>query len=481
MARLHPGTADLVHLLDAMACPFYVLDDEARIIFCNQACLDWLGLEATAVQGVRCRYQTSAGEGAESVAAGLCPPPPVLAGQEMAATVACVRPDGGLSRRRARFFPLEGEDGLAGIIALVEAEDCDPAAGEPTSAPSETAEALALHEQLRALRHQLSSRYAMDRLVGTSPAMVQVRAQVELAAASTARVVIVGPPGSGRQHLASTIHYAQGLEAGSLIALACALLDPELVGATLSALATQGARSATSPGTLLLNDADRLPADVQRQVAEALASRSFPLRVIATARQPLAALARQGLYREDLAALLSTLVIELPPLAERREDIPLLAQFFVEEANRQGEKQVLGFSPQALDLLAGYSWPGNVDELIEVVRFGHRQCAGPHIEVRDLPARLHEAASAALHPPRPQETIVLDEFLAGIERELLRRAMARAKGNKAKAARLLGVTRPRLYRRLVQLGLEPPKDSATQDTAGGDKLGQAPRDMGSQP
>ncbi len=464
MARPRLGAADLVHVLDAMARPLYVLDDEGRIVFCNQACLDWLGLEAAAVQGVRCRYQPPATEGSEAVAAGLCPPPPVFAGQEMHAPIASLGTDGQLSRRRAHFLPLEGQDGLAGILAVVEAEiaadESGSAAAESPAAPAECAEALALHEQLRTLRQQLGRRYALDRLVGTSAAMVQVRAQVELAASSTARVLLVGPPGSGRQHLASTIHYAQGLESGSLIPLACALLDPELIGATLAALARQGPRSSASPGTLLLNDADQLPLEVQREVAAALASRAFPLRVMATARQPLLSLARQGQYREDLAALLSTLVIELPPLSQRREDIPLLAQFFVEEANRQGEKQVLGFSPEALDMLASYAWPGNVDELIEVVRFAHRQCQSPQIGVRDLPPKLHEAASAALHPPRKEENIVLDEFLLRIERELLRRAMARAKGNKAKAARLLGITRPRLYRRLLQLGLAPPTPPA---------------------
>jgi len=438
-----------------MASPLYMLDEDGRLVFCNQACLDWLGQEAATLQGIRCRYQPPASEGTESLAAGLCPPPPVFAGKEMAAIVACPRPDGRLSRRRARFFPLDGENGLAGVLALIEPQEYDPEA-EAAPPPAETPEALALHEQLRALRQQIGGRFALDRLVGISPAMVQVRAQVELAASSSARVLIVGPTGSGRQHLASTIHYAQGLEPGSLIPLACALLDPELIGATLAALAKQGPHSPASSGTLLLNDADQLPADVQREVAQALASRSFPLRVIATARQPLSTLARQGQYREDLAAVLSTLVIELPPLAQRREDIPLLAQLFVEQANAQSEKQVLGFSSEALDMLAGYAWPGNVDELIEVVRFAHQHCESTQITVGDLPAKLHEAASIAAHPPRKEETIVLDEFLARIERELLRRAMARAKGNKAKAARLLGVTRPRLYRRLVQLGLEPP-------------------------
>jgi DNA-binding NtrC family response regulator len=154
-----------------------------------------------------------------------------------------------------------------------------------------------------------------------------------------------------------------------------------------------------------------------------------------------------------LAAALSTIVIELPPLAGRRGDILLLAQALVEENNAQGGKQVGGLSAEALDRLDAYAWPGNLDELARAMAEAHQRAGGPEIAVADLPERLHLAASAAAHPRRKEETIVLDEFLGRMERELIRRALARAKGNKAKAARLLGLTRPRLYRRMVQLGL----------------------------
>jgi DNA-binding NtrC family response regulator len=155
-----------------------------------------------------------------------------------------------------------------------------------------------------------------------------------------------------------------------------------------------------------------------------------------------------------LASLLSTIVIELPPLAERRADLPLLAQLFLEEANSRGMKQVAGFSSEALDRLDGYFWPGNCDELAQMVAEAHAHAEGPHIEIGDLPERIHLAAYAAAHPARIEESIVLDDFLRRIERELVSRALAQAKGNKTKAARLLGMTRPRLYRRLVHLGLE---------------------------
>ena len=185
-----------------------------------------------------------------------------------------------------------------------------------------------------------------------------------------------------------------------------------------------------------------------------LAARPPQLRLIAAAEQPLGELARRGRYREDLAGVLSTITIELPPLAERREDLPLLAQVFLEEANAGSGKQLVGFSPEALDRLDAYAWPGNIDELAQMVAERCRQAAGPEVQPDDLPERLRWVAEAATRPQRKEETIVLDEFLGRIERELIRRALARAKGNKARAARLLGLTRPRLYRRMVQLGLE---------------------------
>ena len=160
------------------------------------------------------------------------------------------------------------------------------------------------------------------------------------------------------------------------------------------------------------------------------------------------------MFRGDLAAALSTIVIELPPLAGRREDLPLLAQLFLEELNAATRRQIGGFTPAALDLLDAHAWPGNLDELAQAVAEAHRRATGREIDVADLPERLRLVGQAVAQARRPEETIVLDEYLGRVERELIRRALARAKGNKARAARLLGLTRPRLYRRMVQLGLE---------------------------
>ncbi len=460
MARKRTSAAELAGLLNSAKQPIYIVDDEQVIVFCNRACLEWVGLSAAELQGQRTAYHSESElDGADAAAAGLCPPPLALAGREITATVAVAGPDGQVRQRGAQFIPLgESPDDVICVVALVDSEDLTEA--EPSVEPFEEPDSLELHERIRRFRRRAIDWHAADRLVGESPAARRVRAQVELAAGSRASVQVVGPPGSGRHHLAGTIHYlgpsmAGDLAAGgALLPLACSSLDADLICSTVTALAAKnplGERAAGS--TLLLNDADLIPAGVQSELAAILGAAAFPLRLVATARHPLADLARSGRYRTDLAALLGTMVIELVPLAERREDLPLLAQMFLEDANAKNRKQVGGFLPEALDALDAYAWPGNIDELAQIVAEAHRNAAGPLLGPADLPKRIHLAADAAAHPHRIEQTIVLDDLLADIERELIGRAIDRAKGNKAKAARLLGLTRPRLYRRLVQLGL----------------------------
>jgi len=456
MARGRTRATQLARLLNAASQPVYVLDTEQRLVFCNQACLDWVGRTADQMEGLRCRYHSSPEvTGEEAVAAGLCPPPDALAGRQRTGTVASLADDGRLRRRRARFVPLGGRPAeTTGLVVLVDCEDL-PEDAPPTEAEGE-AEAVRLHERIRSFRRRAAGRSKLDRLIGDTAAMRRVRAQVAVAAASDASVLLVGPPGSGRRHAAAAIHYGKAPDVtGSLIPLACSVLGADLIHSTVTALAARrpsGEKGAG--GTLLLNDADRLPREVQGELAATLGGKSFPLRRIATAAEPLEDLARRGEYREDLALALSTIVIDLPPLAERRGDLPMLAQLFVEEANQRSPKQITGFTPEALDRLDAYPWPGNVDELAQIVAQAHQRAEGPQITPGDLPERIHLAAAAAAHPRRPEETIVLGEFLGRIERELILRALAQAKGNKTKAAKLLGMTRPRLYRRLVQLGLE---------------------------
>lgn len=457
MSRPRLTATELAKTLNSASQPIYVLDDELTVVFCNRACQEWLRGAYDGLVGVQCAYHSSPEvTGPEAVAAGLCPPPAAVSGRDVTATVSCDAAEGPARHRRARFVPLgTSAEGLIAVVALLDAEDLPEPPDEAPPLPSAEAGPIELHEQVRRFRQQAAAGLRADRLIGDSPAIRRARAQIELAAGSRGSVLLVGPPGSGRQHLAAAIHCGRhGPSSGSLIPLDCSALGAELIHSTVTALASGGPLGEeTAHSTLLLNEADQLPADVQAELVAVLVGKRFPLRLIATARQPLWELVRRGGYREDLAAALSTITIELPPLARRREDVPRLAQLFLEEANARGIRQLGGFTPEALDALDAYPWPGNIDELARMVSEAYDQAKGYYIGPDDLPERIHLAADAAACPRRPEETIVLDRFLGEVERELIRRALAQAKGNKAKAARLLGMTRPRLYRRLVQLGL----------------------------
>lgn len=449
------SAAPLARLFDAVAEPIYAVDFDRNIVFCNDACLKWTGCAADELLGQECRYH--AGEGlprAAAVAAALCPPPAALAGRQVSAEL--VLPTSELAKRVADFIPLRNGDGPAqGVIVLVRAATSNNA--DEDALASDTAGAK-LHARLQRYRRQLALRGHIDRLWGDSPAMKQVRSQVLMAAGSAASVMVLGPPGCGRGHVARAIHYGDGaLEAGPLVPLACPLLDADLLSATLRNLMKTRPEH-PRPATLMLEEIDSLSEAAQVELARFLVGGRFPARVVSTARMPLSELVSRGVFRADLACLLCTVTIRLPPLAERPADVPLAAQWFLEQANARSAKQLGGFSAEALDQLAGYAWPGDLSELETIVTEAHAGAETHEITPRDLPPRLALAAEATARPRKTDENIVLEDFLGKIERELIERAMKCAKGNKTKAARLLGLTRPRLYRRLVQLGLEQPDD-----------------------
>jgi DNA-binding NtrC family response regulator len=271
-------------------------------------------------------------------------------------------------------------------------------------------------------------------------------------------VLIVGPLGSGRQHVAKTIHYSRPAAVlGPLVPIDCNLLDAEEMQATLTSLLRRQAESASEkPSVALLLDVDRLREGAQQELAGFLELPKIELRTIATARTSLQRLAARRRFHRGLAYGLSTLTIALPSLAARADDIPLLAQFFLEEFNADGNRQLAGFAPQALDELAAYPWPHNVAELADLVRQACERAGGREVQAADLPERIRLASGAVAHAPRDEQPIDLDQFLAGVEKELTERALKLARNNKTRAAELLGVNRARLLRRLVQLGLAPP-------------------------
>jgi DNA-binding NtrC family response regulator len=471
---------ELLRLLGDLAVPLYLLDEQRRIVFANQAVAQWLGIPVSDLLGRPCRYQSGETEPLAWAADALCPPPEVFHGQKTTGVISRQTVEGRLEYRSVDFIslPAEGERWI-GVLAIARAavlKDGEIASSDfPASDGQHAAlasESRHLHDLVRRFRQETVHWQHIDRLVGFSPAMTRVREQLKLAAVGTGTVLVFGSPGIGRQHAAGAIHAAADQHAasqtgvtnqhGALTPVACAVLPSELLRSTIAALGERCQRAAgTLRFTLLLTEVQRLAVDVQSDLMRWLDSIPPNLRVISTSVQPLETLAQQGEFRPDLAQRLSTLVIHLPPLTERREDIPLLAQMFLEDLNAQGGKQLRGFKSEAMDRLSLYDWPGQVDELVAAVRQAFAQAEGFEITCSDLPKQLHLAAEAARFPRQPPPApIDLEQFLARVEAELIDRALRQAKGNKSHAARLLTMTRPRLYRRMVQLGLEPGGDES---------------------
>lgn len=454
-------------LLDAASPPLYVLDEDRRIVFYNAAFRRWLGQVADELVGRRCTYH-SVGDAtvADELTTILCPPPTAFSGKRCTGLITREDAEGHLVRRQVTFLPLGDVAELIAVVAVVGELDLPEDFEIALHDASELTEFQLLHESLQKFHREHTVNCAMDRLVGASAAIRRARDQALLAARTRTSVTIVGPQGSGKDRLARTIHFAdETQESGTIVPLDCSVLGGDLVRSTAIALAAQDADT-EKPGrnTLLLNGAETISTDAQRELAGILLDRPFPLRTIATSACRLVELARQGEYDERLALGLSTLEIELPPLAKRMQDLPLLTQAFIEQINAESEKQVGGATTETLDLLAAYTWPENLDELAAVMAQAHAQAEGPEIRPGDIPEKIHLALEAAARPRRRETTIQLDEYLAKIERELIERAMTQAKGNKTKAASLLGLNRPRLYRRLLQLGLiEDDSDDADDE------------------
>lgn len=452
MPRTRNPLTALRKLLSAVAQPVYVLDGEGRLVYANEACGQLLGVDAEDLVGQDCRYHSRSDPAAPaSQATYLAPPPEVFAGQRL--TIAAEVPGGpsGAQPLELVFVPLhDDEEQVTCVLAVAQPPSSATAAHGPADESAE------LHQALQRFRTQLAGRYHLDRLAGESLAIRRVRRQAILASQSTASVAIVGPPGSGRQHVARAIHYGdRPHSSGALVPVDCEIVTMESLADTIRSLTMGGPlRRTASTGSLLLLDVEKLDFDAQTEMAALLEHPDLPLRMMSTAQAPLADLAEAGRLRPDLACMLSTLEIQVPPLRERLEDLPLLAQLFLEDANATAAQQRSGFSADALELLLAYPWNGHVEELAELVKQAHADAVGPVIQPTDLPQRVRFAIEAAVYPPKETETIELEPFLEKIERELIERALAQAKGNKSQAAKMLGLTRPKFYRRLEQLGLD---------------------------
>jgi transcriptional regulator with PAS, ATPase and Fis domain len=464
MATPRPAAFEPSPLWQRAREPLFWLDPELKVAWVNRAWEELTGVPAASVVGLtsQAHAPTQAGDPSE-IAASFHPPPESLAGRPAGGPTLIIRADGERLWRRVEFWPFRDDrGGLIGLLGVVRTEE------DPPSVPD--SEAGRLHAELLVVRRRLQERFGLDSLIGTGPVHRRLLEQVRLAAGSAVPVLIVGEPGTGKRQVARTIHQHgpdrhRPFMAFDCEALPAEILERELFGAgdpdAPEPVARRARLSLGDGSTLLIDEVSSLPRDLQLRLIEALDAR---VRLMATtAREPEAAVREENL-RPELYYALTSLVLRLPPLRERRNELPALAQHFLERANQRGGPQRGGFSPSALEALTSYDWPGNLPELARVVEHAQARSAGHLVAVEDLPATIRGNLGAAYAPPMlPPSIKPLDELLTEVERRLIETALRQARSNKSRAAEILGISRPRLYRRIKELNLPDEDEPADEN------------------
>jgi DNA-binding NtrC family response regulator len=333
-------------------------------------------------------------------------------------------------------------------------------------------EVRALRDENRQLREELGRRYEFDNIIGRSGAMQEIFAAITRVAPTRATVLLAGESGVGKDLIARAIHFHSPRRDRPLVKINCTALPENLMeselfgfekGAFTGAVASKpGKFEQADTGTVFLDEIGDVPASIQVKLLRVLQEREFErlgsnvtrhidVRVVAATNQDLRAALEQGTFREDLYYRLNVVPLNIPPLRERKEDIPFLATHFIQKLAADAGSKVDSITEAAMEKLLAYHWPGNVRELENVIERSLVMAAGTKLDAPDI--RLETAPRPRAQSGEPSflpEGMSLDQY----EQELIREALRRAGGNKSQAARLLGLTRNALRYRLSQMGLE---------------------------
>jgi hypothetical protein len=423
--------------------PIFVLNRHRRIVFVNRAWEQLTGVPLAEARQITCRPRRHLPDAWEELLGQLLrPPDEVLDGQPGHARKDVPRFDPARRSWDIDFLPFRGDGGLLFVIGRITTGPALAAAGPG-----------ALPEGALALRAAVLRRHGPGPLASDLPAMRRVAEQVRLAARVRVPALIVGERGAGKEWVARTVH-AQGEDRRRpFVALDCARLPPAALAGVLF-----GEGELARPvdaGTLYLREPSRLPREFQERLAALLAAADEargPRLLSGLCRGPDEEV-RAGRLLAELASRLATLTIDLPPLRERREDLPRLAEGLLERAGTAAGRKVTSLAPAAWEVLRAYPWPGNIAELYAVLVGACGRAAGERVEVADLPLYLRVGPNPAAAEERP---LPLKELLEAAERRLIELALRRAGGNKSRAAELLAVWRPLLLRRMSALGVADP-------------------------
>jgi len=327
------------------------------------------------------------------------------------------------------------------------------------------------------LKKQLNERYGFSNIIGTGRAMNRIFELVDTIAGLNSTVLIQGETGTGKELIAKAIHFNSPRKDQKMVSINCGaipenLLESELFGhvkgAFTGAVQTRiGRFEQASGGSIFLDEIGNMPLALQVKLLRVLQEREFErvggnttvkidVRIIAATSSNLEQMVEEGTFREDLFYRLNVIPINLPPLRERREDIPLLVQRFIGHFCETHKLDLKTVSPQVMKALMAYEWPGNIRQLENIVErmvalTGNR----PAILPADLPSEIHSRESLSLTPliEIPEEGINFQNVVTDMERELILQSLRRTNGNKKLAAKLLNLKRTTLIEKIKRIGL----------------------------
>lgn len=310
--------------------------------------------------------------------------------------------------------------------------------------------------QNRLLKEKLKDKYKTSELVGSTPQMHRIFTMIEDVAPSTASILILGETGTGKELVANAVHYQSDRANMAFVALHCAalsegVLESELFGHEKGAFtgavqSRKGRFEMADGGTLFLDEVGEMSLKVQVKLLRILEKGEFErvggektlkvdVRLIAATNRDLGKEVSEGRFREDLFYRLNVITVHLPPLRERREDVPLLSNFFIIKYAKKYKKEITGFTPEAMDVLCAYHWPGNVRELENVIERAVVLCKKSMVTVDHLPKNIvpDKEDLATIKIP-------LGTSLKEAEKEVIQKTLFMTNGSKKEAAKILGIS-----------------------------------------
>lgn len=317
----------------------------------------------------------------------------------------------------------------------------------------------------------------MGHILTNSPAMMDICKDTAKIALSQASVLISGESGAGKELIARAIHYNSRRAKGPFIKVNCAalpesLLESELFGHEKGAFTgaqtlRQGLFERANEGTLLLDEIGEMPLVLQAKLLRILQEREFErigghqtikvdIRIIAATNRDLQAMVKEGTFREDLFYRLNVIHLILPPLRDRREDISLLANHFLQKFSSENQRDIIDIDPMAMSLLTAWSWPGNIRELSNVIERAVVMNSGPIIFSEDLPPQIRQPVrNAGEAKTAPVGERNLKEEIKRVEKRIIMEVLEQQEGNRTRTALMLGISRRALMYKLQEYGIDP--------------------------